>query len=93
MARKVSWPAGVERMVARRVRVRSVRKRRWWSFRRRVAEGGALDEGERGSKGVGRVDGKDVLTKGFSLSEESELVDIVVGLGCGDGNKVWDGWW
>jgi hypothetical protein len=27
------------------------------------------------------VEGKDVLTKGFSLSEESELVDMVVGLG------------
>ena len=58
-----------------------MRKRRRWSFRRRVAEGGALDEGERGSKGVGRVEGKEVLTKGFSLSEESELVDMVVELG------------
>jgi len=77
----VSWPAGVESMDARRVRVRSVRKRRRWSFRRRVADGGPLDEGDRGSKGVGRVEGKDVLTNGFSLSEESELVDMVVGLG------------
>jgi len=82
----MSWPAGVERMVVRRVRVRSVRKRRRWSFRRRIEEEGELDEGERGSKGVGRLEGKEVLTKGFSLSEDSELVDMMVG----DGKEVWD---
>ena len=77
----MSWPVGVERMAARRVRVRSARKRRRWRFRSRVEKAGALDEGGRGSNGVGRVEGKEVLTKGSSLSEESELVDMVVGLG------------
>jgi len=46
--------------------------------------------GERDSKGVGRVEGKEVLTKGFSLSEESELVDMA-GFGFGGGVEVWDG--
>lgn len=69
---------GVERMAARRVSVRSVRKRRMWRFRSRVEEGVALDEGERGSKGVGSVEGNEVLTKGLSLREESELVDMTI---------------
>ena len=88
MARRVSWPVGVERMAARRVRVRSVRKRRMWRFRSRVEEAGALDEGDRGSDGVGRVEGKEVLTKGSSLSEESELADMVDWISL---LKFWDG--
>ena len=77
----MSWPVGVERMAARRVRVRSARKRRRWRLRSRVEKAGALDEGDRGSYGVGRVEGKELLTKGSSLSEESELVDIIIKFG------------
>lgn len=39
---------------------------------------GPEEDGERGSKGVGRVEGKEVETKGFSFWEESEAVDIVM---------------
>lgn len=61
-------PAGVERMDVRWFRTRSQRKRRMYSFWRRALEvDGADADGERGSKGVGRLEGKEVEMKGFSF--------------------------
>lgn len=47
------------------------------------------EDGERGSKGVGRVDGKEVEMKGFSFWEERDALDMVMIFGVLEMNFIY----